>query len=207
MSETDQLPLPLFYREAGKAPVATLTEAAAITARPNEDVAVLRNRWKNLAARRLIHPRVVPGANPRDPAYFGCLDDIPTGEILLALFDAGVHSDAIAQAVSLACYSWDDTANPRPAYIDKAIRSPVSAAVVGCCLRGESWALGLRVFHDEKIGQRHVMAVLFNTDIGVPDVGSFLPPTFALETDIAMQITRLMLRFGRFLREPAPTHH
>jgi hypothetical protein len=194
-----ELPSPLLYRPIGKASVFTLIEAARFIARPNEDVASIHIRLKNLAQRQLIHRRFAPDAKLTSPAYFG-IDDIATAEVLLALFDVGVKSADTAQTVSRVCYAWDRTVNPRPAFIPEHI-SPIVAAMVGAN-RGESWALRLVSFHDETAGQRYLIAALFNTDVALPDVGGFLPPSFAPEADTVMNISVLMLRFGDLLREP-----
>src|SRR6188508_3111058 len=101
------LPSPLMYRPIGRASVSTMIEAARIIARPNENVAEVHNRLKNLAQRRLIHRKTLPDAKPNDPAYFG-IEDIATAEVLLALFDAGVRHAGIAEMTSLACYAWNE---------------------------------------------------------------------------------------------------
>jgi hypothetical protein len=191
---TGDLPKPLLYRPIGKTPVYTLMNAARFLARTNEPIEGVRNRLKHMAQAGLIHRKFVPGHGPTDPAYFG-IEDLAAGEVVhrvLGIPGAG-------PLVSLACYAWHRSINPRPAYIPTGV-SPIVAAMIGAS-QGQSWALRLAEFHDEKSGQKVFFAALHNMDVPLPDIGGTLPPSFLNESDAVMNITRLMLRFAHFLRE------
>jgi hypothetical protein len=129
------LPAPVLYRPVGKASFFALNESIKIILRPNESLDRLHIQFKNLGARRLIYRLIVPNVKPKDPAYFG-IDDIVVAEVLLALFDLGVRNDEVAQKTSLACYGWDNGANPRPAFCPEHV-SPIVAAIIGAD-KGES---------------------------------------------------------------------
>ncbi len=74
------------------------------------------NRLRGLLARRLIHSRQRRGAGKTSPILLG-VDDVATAETLNALLDIGISDAEVMNAASLACYSWNDKINPKPAHI------------------------------------------------------------------------------------------
>ncbi|GEM_PF-3192781 len=187
----------IFYRSLSHVENYTSQESALFLKRPEENVQDVHNRFKNLAQRGYIHRRFAPDATKTSPAYYG-IDDLAVAETLFSVIDTGIRESAIMEAVSLACYAWNETSNPRPGFIPENV-SPILAAMVGAD-RGESWALRLAFFVDEQTNQRQLLAAVHFADAPQGDLSRFLPPGFLPRADITINLTLALLRFAPTLR-------
>ncbi|HWB49139.1 MAG TPA: hypothetical protein VG651_08515 [Stellaceae bacterium] len=193
----EEIPAPVLYRSLSRVDNFTTLAGANFLKRPDENVQDVHNRVKNLAQRRLIHRRIADDAKPTSPAYFG-IDDLAVAETLFALYDGGVRDAVIAEAASRACYAWDETCNPQPAFIPDGI-TPIVAAMVGAA-RGESWACRVSVLCDERTNERRLFAGVFNTDFPPVDAGQFLPPSYQPRMHHHLNISVALLRFAKAIR-------
>jgi hypothetical protein len=190
----NDLPSPLFVRQASKIPCFAITEAAHFLAKCDDDIPRLRNQLKGAAQRGLIHPRQHEGAGQNSPAYFG-IDDLAAGLVLFALFDIGLADADMANYASLACYAWDRTVNPRPSYVPKGV-SPVAAAMIGAD-RGQFWAFRLGTYHDDQTDARRVIAAVYDMDAPPADASQYLPPSMLPRVRVTVALPPLLLPLNR----------
>jgi hypothetical protein len=189
--EDDVLPDPVFIRPIGQIPAFTLTAGTRFILRPGQDEVALRNRVKNAVQRRQVGTRGLESGRQR----LG-LDDLAAALALFALFD--VISDAeISQAASLACYSWNQSYNPKPSYL-RHFPSPIIGALEGAT-RGGTWILSVSTYHCDQTDKRLLRCAVYNPDADTRLMGT-LPASYLPRLSITVNLAPLLLPLTRALQ-------